>query len=138
METHTRSKSAEIIERAKNLFGKQVDMLIKQEQKIVELIQNVGAKLGKLAGNSKVMKLAEPVQVFIRMIRAHIKGTHKISLSTLGLIVLAMVYFLSPIDFIPDFLGIIGFADDLSVVLAVYAKVKDEVDGFLEWERTQV
>lgn len=138
METHTRSKSAEIIEKAKNLFGKQVDMLVRQEQKIVELIQNVGAKLGKLACNSKVMKLAEPVQVFIRMIRAHIKGTHKISLSTLGLIVLAMVYFLSPIDFIPDFLGIIGFADDLSVVLAVYAKVKDEVDGFLEWERTQV
>jgi uncharacterized membrane protein YkvA (DUF1232 family) len=137
METHTASKATEIIERAKILFGKQVDMLVRQEQKIVELIQNVGTKLGNLASNSKVKKLAEPVQVFIRMIRAHIKGTHKMSLSTLGMIVLAMVYFLSPIDFIPDFLGIIGFADDLSVVLAVYAKVKDEVDAFLEWERTQ-
>jgi uncharacterized membrane protein YkvA (DUF1232 family) len=138
METHTTSKASALVDKAKILFGKQVDTVVQQEQKIVELVQDVGGKLGKLASNSKVRKLTDPVQVFIRMIRAHIKGTHKISFSTLGLIVLAMVYFISPIDFIPDFLGVIGFADDLSVVLAVYAKVKDEIEGFLEWERTQV
>ncbi len=132
------SKASELLEKAKALFGKQVDAIVRQEQKAVELIKNVGDKLAKLGQNPKVKRLTEPIQVFIRMIRAHFKGEHKVSFGTLGLIVLAMVYFLSPIDFIPDFLGFFGFADDLSIVLAVYAKVKDEVDLFLEWEKSKL
>jgi uncharacterized membrane protein YkvA (DUF1232 family) len=127
-----------ILEKAKALFGKQVEVLMRQETKLVELLQKVLAKLSKVANNPKVQRFIEPIQIFVRMIRAHFRGEHKIASSTLGLIVLALVYFLSPLDFIPDFLGVLGFADDLSVVLAVYAKVKGEVEQFLAWERTQV
>ncbi|HAZ25874.1 MAG TPA: hypothetical protein DCY95_15875, partial [Algoriphagus sp.] len=88
--------------------------------------------------NTRIQKLIEPVSVFIRMIKAHFAGTHKLSGTTLGLLLLALVYFLSPFDLIPDFLGIFGFADDLSVILAVYTKVKDEIEQFLDWERTQI
>ena len=137
MESYT-GKTTGIIDKAKMLFGKQVDLIIRQEHKVIELLQNVGRKLAKVAENPKIKVLAAPVLIFIRMIKAHFSGAHRISFSTLGLIVLALVYFLSPIDLIPDFLGFFGFADDLSIVLAVYAKVKDEVNGFLEWERTQV
>ena len=126
-----------IVKKAKALFGKQVEVIVRQEQKLVELVQNVVAKLSKVANNPKVQRFIQPIQIFIRMIKAHFRGDHKIAFSTLGLIVLALVYFLSPVDFIPDFLGVLGFADDLSVVMAVYAKVKDEVEQFLEWERTQ-
>jgi uncharacterized membrane protein YkvA (DUF1232 family) len=126
-----------IVEKAKALFGKQVEVIVRQEQKLVELVQNVVAKLSKVANNPKVQRFIQPIQIFIRMIKAHFRGEHKIAFSTLGLIVLALVYFLSPVDFIPDFLGVMGFADDLSVVMAVYTKVKDEVEQFLEWERTQ-
>lgn len=131
-------KTTEIVEKAKNLFGKQVDMIVRQEQKVVELLKNVGQKLVTLAHNPKVQKLTAPIQIFIRMIKAHFRGDHKMEMTTLGLIVLALVYFISPIDLIPDFLGFFGFADDLSVVLAVYAKVSDEVERFLEWERTRI
>lgn len=126
-----------ILEKAKALFGRQVEVIVRQEQKLVELVQNVVVKLSKVANNPKVKKFIQPVQIFIRMIKAHFRGDHKIAFSTLGLIVLALVYFLSPVDLIPDFLGVLGFADDLSVVMAVYAKVRDEVEQFLEWERTQ-
>jgi len=126
-----------IVEKAKALFGKQVEVIVRQEQKLIELAQNVVAKLSKVANNPKVQRFIQPIQIFIRMIKAHFRGDHKIAFSTLGLIVLALVYFLSPVDFIPDFLGVLGFADDLSVVMAVYAKVKDEVEQFLDWERTQ-
>ncbi len=136
MSSYTEPNSG-ILDRAKALFGKQVEVIVRQEQKLIELVQNVLAKLSKVAANPKVQKFIQPVQIFIRMIKAHFRGDHKIALGTLGLIVLALVYFLSPVDFIPDFLGALGFADDLSVILAVYAKVKDEVEQFLEWERTQ-
>lgn len=132
------SKTSNILENAKALFGKQVDAIVHQEHKIVELVQNVGKRLSNLAHNPKVKKLTAPVQIFIRMIKAHFSGQHKMAFSSLALLVLALVYFISPIDLIPDFLGFFGFADDLTVILTLYAKLKDEIDSFLEWERTQV
>lgn len=137
METYT-NKATGIIDKAKILFAKQVDGIIRQEQKVVELIQNVGQKLAKLAENPKVKALTAPVLIFIRMVRAHFKGEYKMAFGTLALVVLALVYFLSPVDLIPDFLGLFGFADDLSIVLAVYAKVKDEIEDFLQWENNKL
>lgn len=131
------SKTTEILDKAKALFGRQAQAIIHQEKKVVELVQNVGKKLTKFAHHPRVKLVTEPVGIFIRMIKAHFAGTHKISIGTLGMIVLALVYFLSPLDLVPDFLGVFGFADDISVILAVYAKVKDEVEQFLKWERTQ-
>ena len=40
------------------------------------------------------------------------------------IIVSALVYFLSPIDSIPDLLGPLGFSDDLAVIALVYAQMK--------------
>jgi uncharacterized membrane protein YkvA (DUF1232 family) len=130
-------RSAKLLEKAKSLFGKQVEALARQEEKARELLDNVGKKINQVGQNEYVQRLIEPISVFIRMIKAHFNGSHKLSVSTLGLIILGLVYFVSPIDIIPDFLGFFGFADDFSVILAIYAKVKEEVGDFLDWERTQ-
>lgn len=135
--TSFKSKTSVTIENAKALFGKKAEALGKQKVKVTELIAGVGNKILRFGDNPRVKKLTEPVSVFIRMIKAHFNGSHKLTNSTLGLVLLALVYFVSPIDIIPDFLGFFGFADDLSVVLAIYAKVKDEINQFLDWERTQ-
>jgi uncharacterized membrane protein YkvA (DUF1232 family) len=71
------------------------------------------------------------------MIHAHRSGAFKISSKTLGLIVLGLVYFVMPFDIIPDFLPLIGFADDLSVVIAIFNSIKHEVDEFLVWENSK-
>ena len=136
--TTIKTKATDILEKAKSLFGKQVQALAGQESKVRELLSNVGKKITKFGEHPKVKMLIDPVSIFIRMITAHFSGKHKLSGSTLGLLLLALVYFLSPVDFIPDFLGFMGFADDISVVLAVYAKVKNEVEKFLDWEKIQV
>jgi len=131
-------KAHQLLDQAKALFGKQVEGLAQKEGKVKELIAGVKQKLVDFGGNPRVKKLVEPISIFIRMLKAHFSGVKKLSSSTLGLVVLALVYFLSPIDIIPDFLGVFGFADDLSVILAVFAKLKDEVEEFLDWERTQL
>ena len=40
------------------------------------------------------------------------------------IIVGALVYFVSPIDSIPDLLGPLGFSDDIAVITLVYSQVK--------------
>jgi uncharacterized membrane protein YkvA (DUF1232 family) len=130
-------RTIKLLEKAKLLFGKQVDALVRQEEKVRELLVNVGKKINQAGQNPHVKRLIEPVTIFVRMVKSHFNGSHKLSGSTLGLIILGLVYFVSPIDIIPDFLGFFGFADDFSVILAIYAKVKEEVGDFLDWERTQ-
>ncbi|MEP0712589.1 MAG: YkvA family protein, partial [Algoriphagus sp.] len=126
--TSFKSKSADTLENAKALFGKKAEAIGRQKEKVAELISGVGNKILQVGDNPRVKKLIEPISVFIRMVKAHFNGSHKMTNSTLGLVLLALIYFVSPIDMIPDFLGFFGFADDLSVVLAVYAKVKDEIN----------
>lgn len=133
-----KKNATEMLDKAKSMFGKQVENLARQEEKVRALISGVGKKLVKFGHHPTVVKLIEPVSVFIRMTKAHFNGSHKMAGSTLGLVLLGLIYFVSPIDIVPDFLGFIGFADDFSVVLAIYAKVKDEVEEFLEWERTEI
>ncbi|WP_296705549.1 DUF1232 domain-containing protein [Algoriphagus sp.] len=135
--TTIKSKATEVVGKAKKLFGKQVDAVVRQEEKVKELISNTFQKIANFGEDPRIKKLVAPIGVFIRMIKAHFNGAHKLTGSTLWLLVLGLVYFISPFDIVPDFLGFLGFADDLSVVLAIYAKVKDEVEEFLDWERTQ-
>lgn len=132
-----KSRTSATIDQAIDLFGKKVEALSKQKDKVQELIAGVGNKILRFGDNSYVKKLTEPLSIFIRMVKAHFNGTHKLTNSTLGLVLLALVYFISPIDLIPDFLGFFGYADDFSVIMAVYVKLQDEINQFLDWERTQ-
>lgn len=71
------------------------------------------------------------------MLRAYAKGDYKVvPWSTLVKIVAALVYFVSPIDFIPDLLPILGFSDDIAIVLWVLSSCTVDIQKFKEWEET--
>ena len=57
----------------------------------------------------------------------------EISKTNAALSLAAILYFLSPIDLLPDFLAI-GLIDDLAVLTWVYFNFQSEIEGFLEWE----
>ena len=74
-----------------------------------------------------------------RIIKAYAKGQYKaIPWKTLLIIVAAAIYFVNPLDLIPDLLPIVGLGDDFAVLLWVYNAVSGEVEKFLSWERTQI
>jgi len=45
----------------------------------------------------------------------------------------ALLYFLTPIDLLPDFLPIIGFTDDIAVILFVIKQIKYDLDKYQDW-----
>ena len=51
---------------------------------------------------------------------------------------IALAYFVSPIDLIPDFIPILGLIDDSTVIAVVVAQIKSDIDNFIAWEATQV
>lgn len=54
------------------------------------------------------------------------------------IIVAALLYVVSPIDFIPDFIPGLGWTDDISVILYVFKKMGDELDLYQLWKNKQV
>jgi uncharacterized membrane protein YkvA (DUF1232 family) len=135
--TSLREKTVDFFEKAKILYLSKAEHIAGEDGKLKKLLKNVGERLNAVSHNPKVQAALEPILVFKRMVQSHRNGTFKVSAKTLGLIVLGLVYFVMPMDIIPDFLPIIGFADDLSVLIAIFNSVKHEVDAFLEWEKTK-
>jgi uncharacterized membrane protein YkvA (DUF1232 family) len=71
----------------------------------------------------------------LRLIRSYCSGKYKqISWEALLSIIVAIAYFTSPLDLIPDFLPGIGYIDDAMIIRFVYRSVKTELERFIEWE----
>ena len=132
-----REKTIDFFGKAKLLYLEKANQIAGEDGKLQNLLKNVGERLSQVSNHPKVQAALEPILIFKRMIQAHRSGKFKVSSKTLGLIVLGLLYFITPIDIIPDFMPILGFTDDLSVILAVFNSVKHEVDDFLNWEKTQ-
>jgi uncharacterized membrane protein YkvA (DUF1232 family) len=132
-----REKTVDFFGKAKILYLEKANQIAGEDSKLQKLLKNVSDRLSQVSHHPKVQTALEPILIFKRMIQAHRSGKFKVSSKTLGLIVLGLVYFVTPIDIIPDFMPILGFTDDLSVILAVFNSVKHEVQDFLNWEKTQ-
>jgi uncharacterized membrane protein YkvA (DUF1232 family) len=132
-----RDKTIDFYTKAKLLYQEKAQEIAGEDGKLQKLLVQVKGKLDNVSHNPKVQESLDHIMVFKRMIQAHRQGQFKVSSKTLGLIVLGLVYFITPLDIIPDFLPIIGFADDLSVLIAVYHSVKHEVDEFRAWEKNR-
>jgi uncharacterized membrane protein YkvA (DUF1232 family) len=74
-------------------------------------------------------------QALARVAREVIAGRYRaLPKRSLVAIVAALLYFLDPLDMIPDFLPLFGFADDAAVLFWVASRVRKDLDAFLRWE----
>jgi uncharacterized membrane protein YkvA (DUF1232 family) len=75
------------------------------------------------------------LQTLLRMLRASGEGRYRqLSKKNLVLAGLGVLYLVSPLDVIPDFLPG-GFTDDAAVIGFVLRKVRGELAAFQAWEQ---
>ena len=80
----------------------------------------------------------ETLQTMFRLIRASMSGEYTgVPGTTVAAAVAVLVYFLSPIDLIPDFIPVLGLLDDVALVAWFSTTLKHEMDRFQEWEITR-
>ncbi len=81
----------------------------------------------------------EELKALLRLALAYSRGDYRgISREKLLMAVGAILYFLSPLDLVPDFLGVLGLTDD-AVVLAFFLRtLREEIGHFLAWEADQL
>lgn len=73
-----------------------------------------------------------------RMVNLWRKGVYHMNFLDIFLPVLGLIYVISPIDLIPDFIfPVVGVMDDLAILSLAIPKLIKEVDKFLLWEAEQ-
>jgi uncharacterized membrane protein YkvA (DUF1232 family) len=64
-----------------------------------------------------------------------LRRKYKLHLSTMGMIAGGLVYFVMPFDAIPDFFPVIGFLDDMAVMMAINQSLQKELFSYRLWKR---
>jgi len=94
----------------------------------------------------KAMKLApkkkgalgdtwEKVLLFIDLFKSYINGSYRdISTKSILTVIAALLYFVSPIDAIPDFLVGMGLLDDVTILAYTFKQLNSDIEKFKIWK----
>lgn len=119
-----------------NIFIGRATQLLGRPFKVVTVLNEVANKLSsKESKTNKFRQLFEVALTLVRLVRSYISGEYReISTSTIISGLAVLLYVLSPIDLVPDFIPVLGFLDDLSLVSWFVGKFQGEIVRFREWE----
>ncbi|MBM6809732.1 DUF1232 domain-containing protein [Faecalitalea cylindroides] len=112
---------------------KEAEKLLENEDKLERFLQRLEKKLKiiPIAGD----KLAV-VPVMASLLKNYAEKEYTdIPIGTIIAIISALMYFVSPIDFVPDSIPVLGYFDDAAVVAACWKLVQSDVDEYVEWRK---
>ncbi|UCS93553.1 DUF1232 domain-containing protein [Echinicola marina] len=130
---------SKLLDKAKGLYQSKADRIARSKEKLENLVHKVSDKLQVVADNPTVQEAKLYISVLVRMVKAYCNNEYRsFSPKTLTLLVLGLLYFIMPLDLIPDFILGLGYLDDLSVLLAITKSIQHDIQNFLDWERTKI
>ncbi|MBD2722746.1 MULTISPECIES: YkvA family protein [Hymenobacter] len=121
-----------------NVFIARATKLLGRPFKVVTVLNEAADKLAdQKSHTNKFRQLFDVALTLVRLVRSYISGEYReISTSTIISGLAVLLYVLSPIDLVPDFIPVVGFLDDLSLVSWFVGKFQVEITKYREWEAT--
>lgn len=119
-----------------------VKTLEQAKEKAEELIHSrwkVGVLLSQSIRRAKrnyefLLEPWESLQILLRMVRTWLGGRYSPPVVTVLGGIAALVYFVDPLDMIPDTVPVLGYLDDTAVISAVVRMNLTAVSRFRNWE----
>ncbi|RZL46607.1 MAG: DUF1232 domain-containing protein [Pedobacter sp.] len=117
-------------------FSKIANTLLKDKGKTLKKVQEGIKKATENQG--ALTNVWEQLQLLFSLVKDYANGTYTaIPKSSVIAIVAALLYFISPLDVIPDFIVGLGFVDDAFILGWVYKRVIKELDRYQTWKDKQ-
>lgn len=112
---------------------------VQNNDKLNKLLAEVKQQIDKLGNDTHSQSaFVQQLQLIVRMVRAHFRGSYRaFSASTLLSLVFGLIYFITPIDLIPDFIPALGLTDDISLVYFILKGMTEDIKRFKDWENSQ-
>ena len=84
-------------------------------------------------------RLWTDLPLLFRLLKAWKRGSYRgLSVRTLASLVAALIYVLSPVDLLPDFIPGIGLIDDAAVLVFLLHSMAQDLAAFRLWEQNRV
>jgi uncharacterized membrane protein YkvA (DUF1232 family) len=101
---------------------------------ILNVLKKALNKIQEQGKGPIIDQIRNKLLIFGGLIKSYATGEYRgIELKNLVIILGSMIYFISPIDFIPDILPMVGFADDIALLTFAYNSVASEIEKYELW-----
>ena len=119
-------------------YQRRADGLVRSKERLKNLATQAVRKLSGTA-SMRIDRVRDELILCIALVRSWIHGEYDgVSRQTIVAVTAALLYFVVPLDVIPDFLIGVGFIDDASVVGYVMTMLAAEMDTFRRWQERGV
>lgn len=111
---------------------KKAEKILNDKSKMDEFLERLEKKLKviPLAGSTLVM-----IPTLVQMVKSYVKKEYtSIPVSSIIAIISALLYWLAPIDVIPDTIPGIGYIDDTSVIGFCLKLINNDLKKYKEWQ----
>ena len=109
----------------------EAEKILGDQDKIEKFLQRLEKKLkGIPVAGSELSKVPVLASLFISFVRKQYTNIPTLSIVA---ITSALIYFVSPIDIIPDFIPGVGHLDDAAVIIACWKMVSADVEEYVKW-----
>lgn len=110
---------------------------LKNSGRLLQLIKDVLTKSKSLKGEG-MDGLRDRLNLLLRMLRAYATGQYRqIPWKTITRVAAVLLYFLSPIDVLPDVLPVVGLTDDIALIMWLFGAIRDDLEAFRQWDKAQ-
>ncbi len=111
--------------------------LLQDNHKLNDLFEKVMHKLGNIS-IPVIGNFISDIPILIDMIKAYTtKEYTDIPLATILTATITLIYFVSPIDIIPDFIPLIGKLDDIAIITILLKTIHNDVSDYKHWRMKQ-
>ncbi|CAH0994582.1 hypothetical protein EMA8858_00692 [Emticicia aquatica] len=118
----------------KSALGK-APRIAKNAESLLKLLRNALLKTQSMGVGGVFDVIREKVTILGSLIKAYATGQYRqVELPNLLKIIAGLIYFISPIDLIPDFLPYIGLSDDVALLMFIIKSIDEELIKFDQWK----
>jgi len=149
MSEHKKFKLAEVSEERGNdltsssLFSrllKKAAKFLGTPGRIFRLIADAYSKSDNINSVSSISSKLK-IQIFglFDLVKDYVKGNYKeLETQKVVMIVAGIIYLVSPLDFVPDFIPAFGLLDDISILSFIISSLSEEIDAYLLWKNHKI
>ena len=133
------TEKREPTDREMRILGKmkaRVQKIVQDHGELKKLLDKTHKKLKEAQEDDSLMqKMSDYLKMVTRMIANYLNGSYNHTpWQTILMLVAGLLYFITPLDAIPDFIPIAGLLDDATVLVWLGCCFRDDIAQYKKWE----